>query len=98
VKEKAAWEIAQNEVNMLTRAVEGLKIFADKFSGQIPILEDKVKHLENKVIDGLNVVRDRELCPECTTKANDDYKSQNAQLTMKLEGKSPWSFKALVHS
>jgi hypothetical protein len=74
---------------MLTRVVEDLKISADMFSAQIPILEEKVKHLKKKVIDGLNEVRARELCLERTTRANDDYKSQNTLLTMKLEGKSP---------
>jgi hypothetical protein len=64
-----------------------LKISADRFVGQIPTLEDKVKHLENKVVDGLNEVRARELCLECTTRVNDDYKKQNAQLTSKLESK-----------
>jgi hypothetical protein len=48
---------------MLTRAVKDLKISTDK-----------VKHLENKVVDGLNEVRARELCLERTTRANDDYK------------------------
>jgi hypothetical protein len=57
----------------LTWAVKDLKISADKFTAQIPNLEEKVKHLENKVIDGLNEVKARELCLECTTKANDDY-------------------------
>jgi hypothetical protein len=41
------------------------------------------------VIDGLNEVRARELYLERTTRANDDYKSQNTKLTRKLEGKSP---------
>jgi hypothetical protein len=31
-----------------------LKILADRFIAQIPDLEEKVKHLDNKVIDGLN--------------------------------------------
>jgi hypothetical protein len=57
----------------LTWAVKDLKISADKFTAQIPNLEEKVKHLENKVIDGLNEVKARELCLERTTKANDDY-------------------------
>jgi hypothetical protein len=69
-----------------------LKISIDKFAAQIPTLKDKVKHLENKVVDGLNEVRARELCLERTTQVNDDYKKQNAQLTRKLESKSPWSF------
>jgi uncharacterized coiled-coil protein SlyX len=51
-KEKAAQEMAQTEVDTLTQAVKDLKIFADKFVAQVPILEEKVKHLESKVIDG----------------------------------------------
>jgi hypothetical protein len=35
-------------------------------------------HLENKVVNGLNEIRARELCLERTTQANDDYKEQNA--------------------
>jgi hypothetical protein len=76
---------------MLARAVKDLKISTDKFAAQILTLEDHVKHLENKVVDGLNVVSTRELCLECTTRVNDDYKEQNAQLTKKLESKSPSS-------
>jgi uncharacterized protein YktB (UPF0637 family) len=83
---------------MLTQVVKDLKISADKFSAQMPILEEKVKHLENKVVDGLNEVRARELYLERTTKANDDYKDQNAQLTRELESKFPWLLKALIHS
>jgi hypothetical protein len=73
-------------------------ISTNKFAAQIHILEEKVKCLENKVVDGLNEVRARELCLERTTKANDDYQKQNAQLTKKLESKFPWSFKALFCS
>jgi uncharacterized coiled-coil protein SlyX len=51
-KEKATQEMAQTEVDTLTQAVKDLKIFADKFVAQVPILEEKVKHLESKVIDG----------------------------------------------
>jgi hypothetical protein len=68
-----------------------LKIFADKFAAQIPTIEDKVKHLENKVVDGLNEVRAQELCMERTTQANDEYNKQNAPLTIKLDSKFPWS-------
>jgi hypothetical protein len=50
-----------------------------------------VRHLDNKVLDGLNQLQARELCLECTTKANDDYRSQNTQLTRKLESKLPLS-------
>jgi chromosome segregation ATPase len=97
-KEKSVREIAQAEVDTLTRAVKDLKISADKFAAQVPILEEKVKHLENKVVDGLNEVRAMELCLEHMTKENDDYKKQNAQLTRKLESKFPLSFKALLCS
>jgi hypothetical protein len=73
---------------MLSRAVKDLKISVDKFTTQIPTLEDKVKYLENKVVDRLNEVRAQEFCLERTTRANEDYKKQNAQLTKKLESKS----------
>jgi hypothetical protein len=82
----------------LTRAVKDLKIFADKFTAQILDLEEKVKHLENKVIDGLNEIRAKELYLERTTKANDNYQKQNAQLTQNLESKFLWSLKALFCS
>jgi hypothetical protein len=59
--EKATRETTQIEVDTLIRAVKDLKISTDKFAAQIPTLEDKVKHLENKVVDGLNEVRAREL-------------------------------------
>jgi predicted nucleic acid-binding Zn-ribbon protein len=94
-KEKAAWEIAQTEVNTLSRAVKDLKISTDKFAAQIPILKEKVKHIENKVVYGLNEVRAQELYLERTTIANDNYKKENAQLTEKLESKFPWPFKTL---
>jgi hypothetical protein len=87
-KEKAAWIAAQIKIDVLTWAVKDLKISADRFATRIPTLKDKVKHLENKVMDGLNDVRAQELCLECTTQANDDYKKKNTQLTRKLESKS----------
>jgi hypothetical protein len=60
-KEKAARIAAQIKINVLTWAVKDLKISGDKFAARIPSLEDKVKHLENKVVDWLNEVRAREL-------------------------------------
>jgi hypothetical protein len=87
-EEKAARIIGQIEVDVLSRVVRDLKISADRFASQIPTLEDKVKHLENKVVNGLNKVRARELCLELTTRANDDYQKQIAQLAKKLESKS----------
>jgi hypothetical protein len=55
--EKAAQKATQIEVDVLSRAVKNLKIWAIKFTAQILTLEDKVKYLENKVVDGLNEVR-----------------------------------------
>jgi exonuclease V gamma subunit len=83
---------------VLTRAVKDLKIFADMFAAQIPTLEDKVKHLENKVVDELSEVRVRDVCLESITRANDDYKKQNAQLTKKLESKSFGRIRAFYYS
>jgi chromosome segregation ATPase len=63
-KERAARIASQVEIDVLTRAVQDLKISMDRFAAQIPTLEDKIKHLKNKVVDGLNEVRARELCLE----------------------------------
>jgi hypothetical protein len=41
------------------------------------------------VVEGLNEVRARELYLERSTRANDDYQKQIAQLTKKLESKFP---------
>jgi chromosome segregation ATPase len=97
-KEKSARKVAQIEVEMLAQAVKDLKISVDKFATQIPTLEDKVKHVKNKVVVGLNEVRARGLCLQCTTRANDDYKKQNAQLTKKLESKSLGRIGTFYHS
>jgi hypothetical protein len=72
---------------VLTRVVKDLKISTDKFASQIPTLEDKVKHLENEVVDGLKEVWAWELCMERITQVNDNYKRKNSQLTKKLESK-----------
>jgi hypothetical protein len=72
-EEKVVWITAQVEADILSWAVWDLKISADRFATQFPTLEDKVKHLENKVVDGLNEIQARDLCLECTTRANDDY-------------------------
>jgi hypothetical protein len=56
-KEKAAQIAGQIKIDVLTRAVKDLKISANRFAAQIPTLEDKVKHLDNMVVDGLNEVR-----------------------------------------
>jgi Ni,Fe-hydrogenase III component G len=55
-EEKAARIMAQIEVDVLSQVVRDLKISADRFATHIPTLEDKVKHLENKVVDGLNEI------------------------------------------
>jgi hypothetical protein len=52
-REKAAQATVQIEVEMITQAVNDIKISAGKFAAQIPILEEKVKHLDSKDIDGL---------------------------------------------
>jgi hypothetical protein len=83
---------------MLTWAVKDLKISANRFAAQIPTLEDKVKHLEDKMVDGLNEVKARKLCLECTTRANEDYKKQNAQLTKEVESKSLGHIRTFYHS
>jgi predicted nucleic acid-binding Zn-ribbon protein len=90
--EKAAQKAAQIEVDTLSWVVKDLKISANKFTAQIPTLEDKVKYL-----DGLNEVKAWELCLECTTQANDDYKKQNTQLTKKPESKSLGRFRTFYH-
>jgi hypothetical protein len=87
-EEKFAQLVAQVKVNVLSWAVKDLKISTDRFATHIPTLEDKIKHLENKVVDGLNEVRAREICLERTTRANDSYQKQISRLTKKLESKS----------
>jgi chromosome segregation ATPase len=89
VEEKAARAKAQTEVETLALAVEDLKKIADRFVTQIPTLEEKVKHLDNKVLDGPTELHAKELNLERTTKANEDYKSQNARLPHELESKLP---------
>jgi hypothetical protein len=83
---------------VLTQTVKDLKISTDRFAAQIPTVEDKVKHLEDKVVDGLNEVRAQELSLERTTQANGDYKKQNAQLSKKLESKSFGRIRTVYHS
>jgi hypothetical protein len=88
-EEKAARVMAQVEADILLQVVRDLKVSADRFASQIPALEDKVKHLEDKVVEGLKEVRARELYLECTTHANDNNQKDVAHLTKKLESKSP---------
>jgi chromosome segregation ATPase len=87
MEEKAAREKAQAKNKTLAQAVEDLKKTANKFATQIPVLEDKVKHLDNKVLDTLTEAHAKELSLERVTKANEDYKNQNTQLTTKLKSK-----------
>jgi CO dehydrogenase/acetyl-CoA synthase delta subunit len=74
--EKDARVAAQVEADVLSWAVRDRKVSANKFATQIPILEDKDKHLEDKVMEGLKEVRARELCLEHTTQANDNYQKE----------------------
>jgi cell division protein FtsB len=52
-EEKAAQEKGQAKNETLARAVEDLKKTTERFVAQIPVLEEKVKHLDNKVLDML---------------------------------------------
>jgi hypothetical protein len=61
---------------VLSGEVRDLKISADRFTTQIPTLKDKIKQLEDKVVEGLKEVRARELCLERTTQANDNYQKE----------------------
>jgi chromosome segregation ATPase len=88
VAEKTTCEMAQVEAETLTRVVEELKKTANQFAAQVPSLEEKVKYLDNKIIDLLTELCTRELCLERMIKANDDYKSQNTRLTKKFESKN----------
>jgi hypothetical protein len=56
-EEKTTWVTAQVEADILSRAVRDLEISTDRFATQIPTLEAKVKHLEDKVVEGLKDVR-----------------------------------------
>jgi predicted nucleic acid-binding Zn-ribbon protein len=78
--EKAARKEDKDELQTLAQACANLKKTADKFAAQ-------VTELEQKVLDGLSELCAKELSLERTIKANEDYKSQNARLTKKLESK-----------
>jgi hypothetical protein len=98
VAEKAAQEKAQSEAESLALVTGDLKKTADGLATQVPILEEKLKHLDNKVLDGLTEICAKELSLERTTKANEDYKSQSARLTKNLESKiiSPFPPRACI--
>jgi hypothetical protein len=66
-----------------------LKVSTNRFASQILALEHKVKQLEDKVVEGLKEDRAQKLCLERTTHADDNYRKEVAQLTKKLESKSP---------
>jgi t-SNARE complex subunit (syntaxin) len=89
-EEKIAWEMVQAENETLACTVEDLKKSADGFTAQIHVLEEKIKHLDNKVLDGLTEFRAQELNMERTTKAKEDFKNQTARLTRKQESKFPF--------
>jgi chromosome segregation ATPase len=89
-EEKATWEKAQAENETLAPAVDDLKRSMDRFATQIPNLEEKIKHLNNKILDGLTELRAQELNLEQSTKAKEDYKNQDTQLTRKVESKLPF--------
>jgi hypothetical protein len=72
-EERATRVTAQVEADVHSQAVRDLKVSADRFASQIPTLEDKVMHLEDKVVEGLKELTARELCLERTTLTNDNY-------------------------
>jgi hypothetical protein len=49
VEEKTVCEKAQAEAETLTRAIEDLKKTTNQFVVQVSSMEDKVKHLDNKI-------------------------------------------------
>jgi predicted nucleic acid-binding Zn-ribbon protein len=65
---KAAQKVANDEVQALAQACANLKKTTDKFTAQVP-------QLEQKVLDGLTKLHSIELSLERTTKANEDYKT-----------------------
>jgi hypothetical protein len=75
VEEKATREKAQTKAETLARVVENLKKIGNRFAAQIPVLEEKVKHLDSNVLDTLTEAHTNELSFERVTKANEDYKS-----------------------
>jgi hypothetical protein len=77
VEERAAREKAQIEGETLTRAIEELKKMVDRLTTQVSPLEEKMKHLDNKVIGSLIELLAKELNLERTNKAKEYYKSQN---------------------
>jgi chromosome segregation ATPase len=67
---------AQAEAETLVLVVEDLKKSSNRFAARISALDEKVKHLDNKVLDMLNDACAKELSLRRVTKSNDDYKSQ----------------------
>jgi hypothetical protein len=52
-EEKAGQGEAQAKVETLAWVVDGLKKTTDRFAAQVPALEEKVKYMDNKFLDGL---------------------------------------------
>jgi septal ring factor EnvC (AmiA/AmiB activator) len=75
LEEKAARGKAQTEAKTLAWAIDDLKKTVDRFTAQVLVYEDKVKHLDNMVLDELTELHAKELNLERTTKANENYKS-----------------------
>jgi chromosome segregation ATPase len=78
--EKAAQKEDKDELQTIPQACDDLKKTVDKFATQVTELEQKVMHV-------LSELHANELSLERTTKANEDYKSQNVRLTKKLDSK-----------
>jgi predicted nucleic acid-binding Zn-ribbon protein len=69
--EKATQVKAQAEADTLAQAIGDLKKKADGLAAQVPFLDEKVNHLDNKVLDRLTEIHAKELRLERTTKANE---------------------------
>jgi chromosome segregation ATPase len=78
--ENAAQKEDKDELQTIPQACDDLKKTVDKFATQVTELEQKVMHV-------LSELHANELSLERTTKANEDYKSQNVRLTKKLDSK-----------
>jgi hypothetical protein len=72
-EEETTRVMAQVQADVLSRALHDRKVSANRFASKIPTLEDRVKNLEDKVVEGLKELRARLLYLEPTTLINDNY-------------------------
>jgi hypothetical protein len=72
-EEETTRVMAQVQADVLSRSLHDRKVSANRFASKIPTLEDRVKNLEDKVVEGLKELRARLLYLEPTTLINDNY-------------------------